>query len=1006
MHYKWSWQDIGWKGANGLTHPITGALLPDLGGGPNVGGTPTYSYTLTSSDFAADDAMKMQMLVEGVNSAADTPAAAGQLTAALTQGLASTPQYYDVQMTYYEDTQETTWEYDMSNCIAYDMAAQGLPGYNTYPGCIYGDVTRALQGQAPNGAQALLGAVYHPGSCDNAITGASTADSEASCDMYMWLVDFDASQWGMSGPVTGCYNLGSHAFVPANAGPLGNQAACEGFVWTATDTYEQFTKPDNAGFPVFVPGSVTNWLSYYDASMDAMGVVALGSPDGSAGPNTGISEKPSEYATTYSSFDVVDAAKPGDGYVMMDIPTGITEDFSGEFGSNTFEQNSADGFNKMCVTSNSIFGYMDTDLTPIQMTAYSPCRSMAALGDFGFNGYGWAVAEGHFAYSQDASYEASDNLWSVSVEVNHIVPQMIQDFAPGSIFVERADGAAVNAWDFAMTEDTGDGDNTLSYDLGLMRPVNDGLWWDIQRGSDAGSCQYLDFFSGAGFGAGVTSDDLTFTLIEDAATDAPNAQSNSEIDWLQDGGIHQIQQQADGACNVDVMLREGPVRIHDTQSVRLAINNVAEERPDYQFDLTQPTPFDFSNVMNVLPNTVIPVSVHVTNQGDDPALYDHDHELVVRFYADDLVGADCAGMSSGTKATAGEDGVTGTSDDGEVAVNECAFSERTIKNPPAVGDTVRVDSEILIGAGTQTVRAHVDVMTCFDDPCLDGPMAVPASLDHTGAATAQATYITSDTGMNDVSYNPRNANLEDKDWSNNVADSAAAGIDLPNRVGLNVANSVPSFAPSLVAVGVVGLFVGVLINSSRREEDEEVLMEEDDTAVSPVIATILMVAITVVLSGIIYVWASQLANTSAKGTPMFTFDAEHYDAGYWEITVLDSSDMELATQAVYVQVEWTVSDGPNAGEYVFEKTTLANNQGGYGFAPSNSESFITFLDSIDCTEDCTTMYGKDDNIRISTTDPNGYTIDSAIVTVSYEISSENYVLRTFTATGGTSPSIK
>jgi len=285
-------------------------------------------------------------------------------------------------------------------------------------------------------------------------------------------------------------------------------------------------------------------------------------------------------------------------------------------------------------------------------------------------------------------------------------------------------------------------------------------------------------------------------------------------------------------------------------------------------------------------------------------------------------------------------------------------------------------------------------------------MAVPAAMDHTGAAVAQAMYISDDSGTSDVSYNPRNANLEDKDWGNNMADSAAAGIDLPNRVGLNVANSVPSFAPSLVAVGVVGLFVGVLINSSRREEDEEVLMEEDEMAVSPVIATILMVAITVVLSGIIYVWASQLANTSAKGTPMFTFASEHFDEGYWQITVQDSSDMELATQAVYVQVEWTVTDGPNAGEYVFEKSSLANNQGAYGFAPSNSESFITFLDSIDCTEDCTTMYGKDDNIRISTTDPDGYAIDSAIVTVSYEISSENYILRTFTATGGISPNIE
>ena len=955
MNYFWTWQDIGWKGANGLTHPVTGALLPNEGGGPNMAFTDSdpstpmvpdpYSYTLTSSDYAADDALMMQMLIEGVNSAADTPAGAGALTGAMTyaasngQMVVTTPQYYDVQMTYFGDTEETLWEYDMSGCLPYDMASIGFPGQNMYPGCVYGDITRVLSGQAPNGAQALLGAVYHP----------------------------------------------------------------------SADTYQQFTKPDNAGFPVFVPGTVTNWLQYYDADMDAMGVVALGDPSAVAGSptaNTGIAAKPSSYATTYSAFDVVDAAKPGDGYVMMDVPTGISNHLVGNYGSNTFEANSADGFNKMCVTSNSIFAYMDTDLQPIEMTPYSPCRSMAALGDFGFNGYGWAVAEGHFAYNPDLSYSSADNLWEISVEVNNIVPQVIEDFSPGVSFVDRGDGADMNAWDFAMTEDTAAGDDTLTYDLSLMRPNNDGLWWDLARGTDAGSCQHLDFFSSAQFGSGASSDDLTFSLIPDATTNAPNAESNSEIDWLNDGGSHQIQQQADGACNIDLRLREGPVRIHDTTSLRLQVDNIAEEMPDYHFDLSQPSPFSFENVMNVLPNTIVPVSVYVTNSGDDPADYDYDHELVVSFYSDDDVGPNCAGLSSGTVTTPGADGQTGTSDDGTVAAYECAFSSRTIKNPPAVGDTVRVDGEVMLGAGTTTVRAHVDVMTCLDDPCLDGAMAVPAAMDHTGAAVAQAMYISDDSGTSDVSYNPRNANLEDKDWGNNMADSAAAGIDLPNRVGLNVANSVPSFAPSLVAVGVVGLFVGVLINSSRREEDEEVLMEEDEMAVSPVIATILMVAITVVLSGIIYVWASQLANTSAKGTPMFTFASEHFDEGYWQITVQDSSDMELATQAVYVQVEWTVTDGPNAGEYVFEKSSLANNQGAYGFAPSNSESFITFLDSIDCTEDCTTMYGKDDNIRISTTDPDGYAIDSAIVTVSYEISSENYILRTFTATGGISPNIE
>ena len=40
---------------------------------------------------------------------------------------------------------------------------------------------------------------------------------------------------------------------------------------------------------------------------------------------------------------------------------------------------------------------------------------------------------------------------------------------------------------------------------------------------------------------------------------------------------------------------------------------------------------------------------------------------------------------------------------------------------------------------------------------------------------------------------------------------------------------------------------------------------KNDEAVSPVIATILMVAITVVLAGVLYVWASSLAEGNADG---------------------------------------------------------------------------------------------------------------------------------------------
>ncbi|MGB2507588.1 MAG: archaellin/type IV pilin N-terminal domain-containing protein, partial [Candidatus Poseidoniaceae archaeon] len=39
----------------------------------------------------------------------------------------------------------------------------------------------------------------------------------------------------------------------------------------------------------------------------------------------------------------------------------------------------------------------------------------------------------------------------------------------------------------------------------------------------------------------------------------------------------------------------------------------------------------------------------------------------------------------------------------------------------------------------------------------------------------------------------------------------------------------------------------------------------NDEAVSPVIATILMVAITVVLAGVLYVWASSLAEGNTDG---------------------------------------------------------------------------------------------------------------------------------------------
>ena len=63
--------------------------------------------------------------------------------------------------------------------------------------------------------------------------------------------------------------------------------------------------------------------------------------------------------------------------------------------------------------------------------------------------------------------------------------------------------------------------------------------------------------------------------------------------------------------------------------------------------------------------------------------------------------------------------------------------------------------------------------------------------------------------------------------------------------------------------------MGRLIISSNRRNTKQ-----DESAVSPVIATILMVAITVVLSGVLYVWAQELTNNQTELGTLNSYDVE------------------------------------------------------------------------------------------------------------------------------------
>ena len=76
----------------------------------------------------------------------------------------------------------------------------------------------------------------------------------------------------------------------------------------------------------------------------------------------------------------------------------------------------------------------------------------------------------------------------------------------------------------------------------------------------------------------------------------------------------------------------------------------------------------------------------------------------------------------------------------------------------------------------------------------------------------------------------------------------------------------------------------------------------EEEAVSPVIATILMVAITVVLAGVLYVWASSLAEGNTDGSLTFyQFDAEG-DVG--AVTTGTSDDLVRVTMTQGAEINW------------------------------------------------------------------------------------------------------
>ena len=562
------------------------------------------------------------------------------------------------------------------------------------------------------------------------------------------------------------------------------------------------------------------------------------------------------------------------------------------------------------------------------------------------------------------------------------------------------DNGSVNTvpWKLSVMEDDTSADN-LTFSLASMKNdvdhTDDDLTWEIEP---TDQCVFGNYFD-----ATIVGDNLVLDLVADATTNG----YDWEVDYLNDNGIHQIGPTGSDYCQIRLVLRDtgaapsyvpnydtGLMPIADyqqgvaTQEIGIRVERVRELVADYGFSAV--TGFSFNGVNNVMTGTYVPVTVDVTAGGDEGP-YTYDHMLAITYHTD-----------------------------GHSEIEQTRYY-----TVPAYGSAVKITEDVYITKDTTNVWVEMDVKTCLANPCdVLAPATErfqtdsPASHRSNNQGQQGADWSKpGQYGSNATQTSERRPLLEDSNWCNNMMSSLstaatcahanqpssifeASGQDLPIVVGTIGAGAVPSFAPSIIAVSLAGVFVGALAMSGRREDDEEAMEEsivDDERAVSPVIATILMVAITVVLSGVIYVWASSLAETDVKGVPRVTFDIEDIngadaDQGHWRISVTQS-ETDLATQAVEVRVFYVDASG---SPQTFT-ANLADTNDVYGFNPSNSDAFVTFVDQVnkEGTRSVST-FNTGDEVYVRTHAPDGTPMTDVTITMSYApANAQGALLRTW-----------
>ena len=149
----------------------------------------------------------------------------------------------------------------------------------------------------------------------------------------------------------------------------------------------------------------------------------------------------------------------------------------------------------------------------------------------------------------------------------------------------------------------------------------------------------------------------------------------------------------------------------------------------------------------------------------------------------------------------------------------------------------------------------------------------------------------------------------------------------------------------------------------------------DEEAVSPVIAVILMVAITVVMAAVLYAWVSGWG-IQPKTTPTGSMSAAPDGNGVWDVTIIKMSPT-VSINAIHwylLDVQgFTVAEGKITEIYGFKQgqgKSIIYIDGDYNAKVSPSDVFRLYPGEGDALSDVTSLTDYQFRIKFNPTDDN------------------------------------